>query len=180
MSKAYFSYLRTRLGFSILSWQEDKLRAFILPQKNKEKALTIFQEKTRFSFCPHPQEKSPFPSLEETIQNYFNGYLVSFSCPFYLNDLSPFNQEVLKATALIPYGEMLTYGQIAEKIEKPRAFRAVGRALGQNPFPLLIPCHRVIACHSWGGYSTYGLRFKILLLSIELRSNTSGSVISSI
>lgn len=180
MSRTYFSYLSTRLGFSILSWQEDKLRAFILPQKNKEKALTIFQEKTRFSFCPHPQEKSPFPSLEETIQNYFNGYPVSFSGPLYLNDLPSFTQEVLKATALIPYGGMLTYGQVAEKIGKPRAFRAVGRALGQNPLPLLIPCHRVVACHNWGGYSTYGLRFKILLLSIELRSNSSSSSISLI
>ncbi|MDI3542466.1 MAG: methylated-DNA-[protein]-cysteine S-methyltransferase [Candidatus Atribacteria bacterium] len=177
MSRAYFSYLRTWLGFSILSWQEDKLRAFILPQQNKEKALTIFQEKAKFSFCPHPQEKSPFPSLEQAIQNYFNGYPASFSFPLYLNELPSFTQEVLQTTALIPYGETLTYGQVAKKIGKPRASRAVGRALGQNPLPLLIPCHRVIACHNWGGYSTYGLRFKILLLSIELRSNSgSGSI----
>lgn len=175
MSRAYFSYLRTWLGFSLVSWQEDRLRAFILPQKSKEKALSIFQKKAGFSFCLRPQEKSPFPYLEEAIQNYFEGYPVSFSCPFYLDDLTPFTREVLKATALIPYGKTLTYGQLAEKIGNPRASRAVGRALGQNPLPLLIPCHRVTARYNWGGYSTYGLRFKILLLSIESRPNPGGS-----
>ncbi len=178
MSRTYFSYLKTILGFSLISWQEDKLRAFVLPQKSKEKALSIFQEKARFSFYLRPQEKIPFPSLEETIQNYFDGYPVSFPYPFYLDDLPPFTQEVLKATALVPYGEILTYGQLAEKISKPRAFRAVGRALGHNPLPLLIPCHRVVACHDWGGYSTYGLRFKILLLSIESRPYTGSSSMS--
>jgi len=178
VSRTYFSYLKTILGFSLISWQEDKLRAFILPQKSKEKALSIFKEKARFSFYLRPQEKIPFPSLEETIQNYFDGYPVSFPYPFYLDDLPPFTQEVLKATALVPYGEILTYGQLAEKISKPRAFRAVGRALGHNPLPLLIPCHRVVACHDWGGYSTYGLRFKILLLSIESRPYTGSSSMS--
>ncbi len=176
MSRAYFSYLETGLGFSLLSWQEDKLRAFILPQKSKEKALSMFQKQARFSFCLRPQEKVPFPYLEERVQNYFEGYPVSFTTyPFYLDDLPPFTREVLKATALIPYGKTITYGQLAEKIGKPRASRAVGRALGQNPLPLLIPCHRVTARYDWGGYSTYGLRFKILLLSIESRPNPGGS-----
>lgn len=168
MSRAYFSYLKTGLGFSLLSWQEDKLRAFILPQKSKEKALSIFHKKARFNFCFRPQGKSPFPYLEEEIRNYFDGYPVSFTTySFYLDDLPSFTRKVLKATALIPYRETLTYGQLAEKIGKPRASRAVGRALGQNPLPLLIPCHRVTSRDDWGGYSTYGLRFKILLLFIE-------------
>jgi len=93
---------------------------------------------------------------------------VSFPYPFDLGHLSPFTRRVLEAVASIPYGTLVTYRDLAETIALPRATRAVGRAVGKNPLPLFIPCHRVVGKSSPGGFSGYGLRYKILLLSLEL------------
>jgi len=76
-------------------------------------------------------------------------------------------QDVLRQTSKIPYGEVTTYGTIAGEIGQPKAARAVGRALGSNPIPIVIPCHRVIgASGKLTGY-TGGLDRKIALLELE-------------
>jgi len=68
--------------------------------------------------------------------------------------LTPFQWQVLAATATIPLGETRSYKWVAEKIGRPKAMRAVGQALRRNPFPLIIPCHRVIRQDgSLGGYA---------------------------
>ena len=74
--------------------------------------------------------------------------------PVDLSSRSPFHQEVLRATARIPRGEVRTYGELAEVVGRPRAARAVGTAMARNPIPLLIPCHRVVP--SSGGVGNYG------------------------
>lgn len=82
---------------------------------------------------------------------------------------SPFSQAVWRACAEIPKGETRTYGWIAERIGKPDAARAVGRALGANPFAPTIPCHRVVRSDGGlGGYSGVGgLKTKRQLLEQE-------------
>jgi methylated-DNA-[protein]-cysteine S-methyltransferase len=76
-------------------------------------------------------------------------------------------REVLRATSRIPYGQMSTYGTVARQIGRPTAARAVGRALGSNPIPIVIPCHRVIgAGGSLTGYGG-GLDRKVALLELE-------------
>jgi methylated-DNA-[protein]-cysteine S-methyltransferase len=76
-------------------------------------------------------------------------------------------REVLRATSRIPYGQMSTYGTVARQIGRPTAARAVGRALGSNPIPIVIPCHRVIgASGSLTGYGG-GLDRKVALLELE-------------
>ena len=80
---------------------------------------------------------------------------------------SPFQKLVLKETANIPYGHVMTYGQLAMRIGKPKAVRAVGGALGRNPFPIVVPCHRVVAANGSLGGFTGGLDLKKHLLSIE-------------
>jgi methylated-DNA-[protein]-cysteine S-methyltransferase len=85
-------------------------------------------------------------------------------------------REVLRATSRIPYGQMSTYGTVARQIGRPTAARAVGRALGSNPIPIVIPCHRVIgAGGSLTGYGG-GLDRKVALLELEgsLLGNRSG------
>jgi methylated-DNA-[protein]-cysteine S-methyltransferase len=66
--------------------------------------------------------------------------------------VTPFQRAVLDAARSIPRGEVRTYGWVAARIGRPRAARAVGQALGANPLPLVIPCHRVVASGAGGGY----------------------------
>ena len=84
-------------------------------------------------------------------------------------DYPPFYAKVWKIVSGIPEGKLLTYGQVAKLAGKPRAARAVGRALGANPFAPIVPCHRVIRKDgSMGGYSAKGgVRKKIMMLTKE-------------
>ncbi len=86
--------------------------------------------------------------------------------PSDLVGLREFRSDVLAATAAIPWGETRTYGQIATMIGKQGAARAVGQALGRNPVPVLIPCHRVLGTGWPGGFSP-GLAIKQRLLALE-------------
>ena len=82
-------------------------------------------------------------------------------------DYTPFERKVFKAVCRIPPGKTVTYQQIAEKIGCPRAVRAVGTALGKNPFPLIIPCHRVIRTDGDIGGYRWGKKTKRRLLEEE-------------
>jgi len=98
---------------------------------------------------------------------YLAGLLKEFSVSIDWDVLDGFQRDVLSLTAEIPYGEVLTYGAMAEKLGKPGAARAVGMALGRNPMPIVIPCHRLIgADHSLHGYIG-GNNIKSFLLSLE-------------
>ena len=103
------------------------------------------------------------------VHAYLNGQRQTFDLPTDISLLTEFQQQVLQATQQIPRGRIATYMDIARKIGKPRAVRAVGQALGRNPIPIVIPCHRVIASNgSLGGYSGGGgLETKARLLQLE-------------
>ena len=82
---------------------------------------------------------------------------------------TPFQKKVWQALATIPWGDTVSYAQLAHRVKRPRAVRAVARALGQNPVPVLLPCHRVVGSDgSLTGYA-YGLKKKAWLLSHEKR-----------
>ena len=87
--------------------------------------------------------------------------------PVDLSSRSPFHQEVLRATARIPRGEVRTYGELAEAVGRPRAARAVGTAMARNPVPLLVPCHRVVPSSGGVGNSGFGRDLKAKLLAGE-------------
>lgn len=81
--------------------------------------------------------------------------------------MTPFAKKVYQVVLTIPIGEVRTYKWVAKKIGHPRAFRAVGRALKNNPYPLIIPCHRVIKSNrDLGGYAG-GKKYKKLILDLE-------------
>lgn len=99
---------------------------------------------------------------------YLAGKEVDFSgCETDLSGFTEFERDVLECTRRIPYGETLTYSEVAEAIGRPGASRAVGAALGKNPYPIIIPCHRVVGKNSLGGYSGGGTAVKRKLLEIE-------------
>jgi O-6-methylguanine DNA methyltransferase len=103
------------------------------------------------------------------LRKYFSGKGVSFDLPLDLRYYTAFQQAVWRASAEIPSGETRSYAWIAKKIKKPRAMRAVGQALGANPVPVIIPCHRVISSSgALGGYSG-GPGVKEKLLELETR-----------
>ena len=127
------------------------------------------------SFGVHgdPADK-PFASAARQLAAYFAGNLTEFDLP-----LSPagtdFQRQVWSALRTIPYGQTWTYGQLADKIGKPSAVRAVGLANGRNPIALVIPCHRVIG--SDGSLTGYGggLDRKRYLLDLERRGAEAGN-----
>jgi methylated-DNA-[protein]-cysteine S-methyltransferase len=101
------------------------------------------------------------------LDDYFAGRLSEFSLPIDWSLVGDFGRRVLGRTAEIPYGSVSTYGDIARAIGSPRAARATGNALGSNPMPIVVPCHRVVASGGKMGGYTGGLERKQLLLTLE-------------
>ena len=102
----------------------------------------------------------------EQLGEYFEGSRRSFDLPLALRG-TPFQCDVWRALADIPYGETISYAELAAMVGRPGAFRAVGQANGANPIPIVLPCHRVVA--SGGGIGGYGggLPLKRRLLALE-------------
>jgi len=88
-------------------------------------------------------ERPLLETAKTQLDEYFQGARNNFELPLSLTG-TPFQQLVWNALTGIPYGTTTSYGAIANAIDRPRAVRAVGRAIGSNPIPLIIPCHRVI------------------------------------
>jgi len=123
---------------------------------------------------PDPSWKEDKPPLKETIRqlrSYFAGELEEFDLPL-APEGTTFQLNVWKRLCDIPYGETISYGELAGRIGNPKASRAVGLANGANPIPIVIPCHRVIGSNGkltgYGG----GLPIKEKLLALERRQLT--------
>ena len=101
------------------------------------------------------------------LDQYFTGAREQFELALDWRLSQGFGRRVLRATARIPYGTVSSYKRIASEAGSPRGYRAAGNALGSNPLPIVVPCHRVL--HSGGGLGGYtgGLERKRLLLSLE-------------
>ncbi len=107
-----------------------------------------------------------FTKIEGMLDEYFRGNKVIFDIPLDLNG-TEFQKDVWRAIYKVPFGRLSSYGRIAEEIGRPKAVRAVGDAVGANPLPIVIPCHRIIrADGGLGGYGG-GIDLKLYLLSIE-------------
>jgi methylated-DNA-[protein]-cysteine S-methyltransferase len=108
------------------------------------------------------------PVLKETmgqLEEYFAGERTDFDVPMEL-DGTDFQREVWTELTRIPYGETISYGELARRVGRPSAPRAVGQANGRNPIPVIVPCHRVLASNGIGGYGG-GLKVKRALLAVE-------------
>jgi methylated-DNA-[protein]-cysteine S-methyltransferase len=109
-------------------------------------------------------------AIIQKLKRYCSGEKVSLGdVPRDWSSLTAFQQKVLRAAAQIPYGSVDTYGGLARTIGSPQSARAVGNALAENPFPLLIPCHRVVKGDgSIGGFSApSGIKLKERLVRLE-------------
>ena len=103
------------------------------------------------------------------VRDYLDGNRTAFDLPLDMSLMTDFQRQVLMVALNIPRGTWLTYGEVAKMIGRPQAARAVGQALGHNPVPIVIPCHRVLgadgALHGYSGGG--GLHMKAWLLQLE-------------
>lgn len=116
-----------------------------------------------------PDSRDKSPELEEAARQaaqYFRGARTSFDLPFRLKG-TEFQRRVWEQLRQIPFGSTVSYGELAERIDAPAAFRAVGNANGRNCLPVFIPCHRVLAAGGKLGGFTGGIGLKKRLLAHE-------------
>jgi methylated-DNA-[protein]-cysteine S-methyltransferase len=125
----------------------------------------------RYPTAPEPswkEDRAPLSKTIQQLQTYFAGGLENFDLQL-APEGTPFQLEVWRRLCDIPYGETISYGELAGRIGNPKASRAVGLANGSNPIPIVIPCHRVIGSNGkltgYGG----GLPIKEKLLALERR-----------
>ncbi len=142
----------TSVGVFEAEWRDGKLIALRFPGATKPAAVPGVREGRR---------------LQLELDDYFAGRQPEFSTALDLDQATPFQRKVWLVLRRIPYGRTMTYGEVARAIGSPGAARAVGAACGQNPVPILIPCHRVVAHgQKLGGFSS-GLSWKRRLLALE-------------
>lgn len=125
------------------------------------------EEQLSLAAYPRLDRMCTASKLEAELQQYFTGEKVDFSIPIDWSNYTPFQRTVLQYTATIPYGQAVSYGDVAKAISKPKAFRAVGQALHINRTSIVVPCHRVLASgNKLGGFGG-GLACKRMLLELE-------------
>jgi len=157
--KTYYDLLESPVGRLYLTFI-----ATMLTDVSFEKPKEIPLKKTRYSGL-----------VKKELTEYFEKGRREFTFKTDFVEGTVFEKLVWNALKEIPYGETRTYKWMAEKIGSPRAFRAVGNALGKNPLPLIFPCHRIIESDgSLGGY-TGGTEVKRRLLEIEFYPRSSQS-----
>lgn len=152
----YYCYLETPIGELLLAGENNALCMIGFPQgsmRREPEPDWIYNEK-------------PLTEARRQLRDYFAGKRKVFDLPLQLSG-TEFQVSVLQALQEVPYGETVSYGDIAHRIGRPRAVRAVGAANGRNPIPIVIPCHRVIG--STGDLTGFGggLDTKEALLRLE-------------
>jgi methylated-DNA-[protein]-cysteine S-methyltransferase len=154
----------TPFGPMLAATSKRGLVRFAFPEESVESMLERLAARVSPRIVEAPAALEP---LRRELDEYFAGRRRTFEVPLDWSLMSPFTKRVLKATAGIPYGGVLSYAEVAGEAGSPRGSRAAGNALGANPIPIVIPCHRVL--HSGGRIGGYGggLDRKRLLLRLE-------------
>ncbi len=161
----YYTVFKTAAGWIAVLASAEGLLENSFPVISKENALnSLHIARYNGLFSPSPNR---FSDLSQRFNDYFDGKKTAFADRLDISSATPFQRNVWETARMIPYGETRSYRWLAEKIGKPYAARAVGQALGKNPLPIIIPCHRVIgSTGSITGFSG-GLDVKRQLLGIE-------------
>lgn len=134
------------------------------PEEDPETMLELLAARVSARIVEAPDLLKP---VERELDEYFAGRRRRFDLTLDWALIGPFGRRVLKKTAAIPYGGYLSYGEVAAEAGSPRGARAAGNALGTNPIPIVIPCHRVLRSQgALGGYGG-GLERKRFLLELE-------------
>lgn len=159
--------VETVLGWAALAYSDNGLVLIHRYERTAADALEPVRERLGDIVVQEVRRDDVGESAARKLAAYHEGRRVTFDEPVDLSLVRPFTQEVLRATARIPYGEVRPYGWVAREIGRPRAARAIGGSLHINPVAPIIPCHRVVASdNTLGGYGG-GLEMKKWLLKLE-------------
>ncbi len=157
-----YTHLDSPVGRLLLAGDGERLRLISFPGGTRR----------RTAEAGWRLDPAPFAEATAQLRAYFSAELRDFSLPLDPQGTA-FQRSVWDALLEIPYGATASYGEIARRIDRPKASRAVGAANGDNPLPIVVPCHRVIGASGkltgFGG----GLEIKAALLALE-RSNRPG------
>jgi len=154
-----YCYLETPVGTLLIAGDDAAIRRIYFPKNGKPAR-------------PEPgwieSRRGPIAGAVRQLQEYFAGKRADFDLPL-APEGTEFQRAVWRCLQEIPYGETISYGELAKRVGNPKASRAVGAANGSNPIPIVIPCHRVIGSNGkltgFGG----GLPTKERLLALESR-----------
>ncbi|HEY7892273.1 MAG TPA: methylated-DNA--[protein]-cysteine S-methyltransferase [Solirubrobacteraceae bacterium] len=159
-----YGSIESPLGTLLAAATSGGLVRLAFPEEPTDSVLERLSSRISPRIVESPAALDPW---RRELEQYFSGQRRSFQAPLDWSLIGPFAQRVLQATCAIPYGRVLTYSEVAAKAGSPRGSRAAGNALGSNPIPVVIPCHRVLRSGgTLGGYGG-GLPRKRQLLELE-------------
>jgi methylated-DNA-[protein]-cysteine S-methyltransferase len=162
MGDSYYAVFATAAGWCGVAGSAAGLRRIVLPQPDRRDAELRILADGEAVLAPER-----FTDFIGRFQAYFDGLAVDFPDRLDLSRATGFQRRVWRAARLIPRGQTRSYAWLAWHIGRPGAARAVGQALGRNPLPVVVPCHRVLAADgALGGFSG-GLEMKRFLLGLE-------------
>ena len=155
-----YTYFDSPIGPLLIAGDEDSIRRIEFPKNGKAaRPESEWRESSR----------GPVVEAVRQLREYFAGEREDFDLPLH-PDGTEFQRGVWRRLQEIPYGKTISYGELARRVGNPKASRAVGAANGQNPIPIVIPCHRVIGANGkltgFGG----GLPIKEALLDLEAKA----------
>lgn len=163
-----YAYLDTPIGTLLIAGDADAVLQITFPSRGEAaKAEAGWVE----------SQRGPVGEAIRQLREYFAGKRTGFDLP-----LAPrgteFQRSVWRQLQEIPYGETISYGELARRVGNPKASRAVGSANGANPLPIVIPCHRVIAGNGTLGGFGGGLPMKQTLLALEQGASISNRAVA--
>lgn len=168
MQMGCYAIVDTVIGPCGIAWSDNRITRFRLPERDAAVTEARLRRRTGAE-----QPSVPPPAVARAIENlrrYFFGERMLFDeVEIALPRVADFHQRVYAEARALRWGETATYGEIAKRAGEPQGAQAVGQAMGSNPLPIIIPCHRVLAAGGkLGGFSAYGgVMTKQKLLAME-------------
>jgi methylated-DNA-[protein]-cysteine S-methyltransferase len=164
----HYRLFDTAFGICGVAWTNTGLSRVQLPERDVLATEQLLQRTQSIQW-----DEPPPPNSADSItklQRYFDGQKIDFSNTVLAHDeLTDFNRRIFAALRMVEYGQTTTYGALAQSAGSPGAAQAVGMAMSRNPWPVIVPCHRVLAAaKTIGGFSAYGgMATKQRLLRLE-------------
>ena len=161
--KMHYAVFATVAGWCGVAGTEAGLRKTVLPRPDRHDVeCSILAAYPEAVLAPEL-----FVDLIHRFEAYIAGQIVDFPDTLDLSFATDFQREVWQAARLIPHGQTRSYAWLAGQVQNPQAVRAVGQALGRNPLPVIVPCHRVLSSDGGLGGFSGGLDMKRFLLELE-------------